>query len=317
MDIKKFSFKNLFLSRISRKLTLLFLIVGLIAPSLAIFYFYTISVSTLPESIPAEQSILLRTVAIIIILLIAVDAGIIGYLVSRSISKPLKELYRATKEVEKGNYNVRLDIHTGDEIEELSQAFNKTTEALAKIEEERREIDNAKTEFLSITSHELRSPMTPMKAQLQMLQEGYFGKLSKKQKESLAIVIRNADRLDNIIVDFLEVSRIEAARLKFNFRETDIAQTVKETVKLMEASAKEKNIKLVVHLDKLPVIEADPDRVSQVLRNLIHNAIKFSDENSKIEVSAELKDDHILFSVQDYGCGLTPENQIRIFEPFY
>ena len=317
MDIKKFSFKNLFLSRISRKLTLLFLIVGLIAPSLAIFYFYTISVSTLPESIPAEQSILLRTVAVVIILLIAVDAGIIGYLVSRSISKPLKELYRATKEVEKGNYNVRLDIHTGDEIEELSQAFNRTTEALAKIEEERREIDNAKTEFLSITSHELRSPMTPMKAQLQMLQEGYFGKLSKKQRESLAIVIRNADRLDNIIVDFLEISRIEAARLKFNFRKTDIAQTVEETVKLMEASAKEKNIKLVVHLDKLPVIEADPDRVSQVLRNLIHNAIKFSDENSKIEVSAELKDDHILFSVRDYGCGLTPENQIRIFEPFY
>jgi K+-sensing histidine kinase KdpD len=156
-----------------------------------------------------------------------------------------------------------------------------------------------------------------MKAQLQMLQEGYFGKLSKKQKDSLLIVTRNADRLDNIIVDFLEISRIEAARLKFNFEEADLTQTVKETAKFMEGFAKGKNIEFVVKTDKLPIIEADPDRVSQVLRNLINNAIKFSDEKSKIVISAELKDNHILFSVRDHGVGLSNDNQIRIFEPFY
>lgn len=159
--------------------------------------------------------------------------------------------------------------------------------------------------------------MTPMKAQLQMLEEGYFGKLSKKQKDSLGIVIRNADRLDNIIVDFLDISRIEAARLKFNFEKTDLTQTIGDTTKFMEGFAKEKNIKFIVNSDKLPIIEVDPDRVSQVLRNLINNAIKFSNENSKIEIAAELKKEYILFSVRDHGCGLTPENQIRIFEPFY
>jgi signal transduction histidine kinase len=156
-----------------------------------------------------------------------------------------------------------------------------------------------------------------MKAQLQMLQQEYFGKLSKKQQESLEIIIRNADRLDNIIVDFLEISRIEAARLKFNFQETDITQIVNEITKFMDGFAKEKNIELVQQLEHLPSIELDPDRLSQVIRNLINNAIKFSPDNSKIIISAELKDNYILFGVRDYGCGLSSENQIRIFEPFF
>ncbi len=260
---------------------------------------------------------LIKTIVLMIIILIAIDAAIIGFYVSRSISKPIVKIYNATKEIEKGNYNVNLDIKTGDEIEMLSKAFNQTTLALGKMAEERKEIDSAKTEFLSITSHELRSPMTPMKAQLQMLEEGYFGELSEKQKESINIITRNADRLDNIICDFLEISRIEAARLRFDFRETDIVQTVRETVKFMDGFAKEKNIKLEIDVGEIPIIQADPDRISQVLRNLINNAIKFSNENSNIKISAHKKDDYVLFSVHDYGCGLTPENQIRVFEPFY
>lgn len=317
MDAKKFRIKNLIFSKINRKLILL-VIVALLAPALGIFLFYYILTSSLPSGVFGEQAALLRTTAILIIVLISiVNAGVIGFFVTRSISKPIKELYNATLELEKGNYDVRLEIKTDDEISELGNAFNLTTEALARLEEERKEIDNAKTEFLSITSHELRSPMTPMKAQLQMLHEEYFGKLNKKQKESLAIITRNADRLDNIIVDFLEISRIEAARLKFNFRETDLSQTVSETTRFMEGFAKEKNIELVVNVDDLPTIEADPDRLSQVLRNLINNAIKFSENDTTIEIGAELQKDHIFFSVRDHGCGLTSENQIRIFEPFF
>ena len=317
MDIKKFDIKKFILSKINRKLTLLFITVGLIAPSIAIFYFYNISVTSFSESISTNQALLLRTIAITIIVLIAINAGIVGFFISRSISRPIKELYYATKEVEKGNYNVKLDIKTCDEIEELAHAFNKTTASQANLQEERKEIDSAKTEFLSITSHELRSPMTPMKAQLQMLMEGYFGKLTKKQKDSLDIVIRNADRLDRIIVDFLDISRIEAARLKFNFQETDIVELIRSMSTFMEAYAKEKNLTLVVNVDKLPITEVDPDRLSQVLRNLINNAIKFSPENGNIEISATLDRDYIRFSVRDHGCGLTSENQIRIFEPFY
>jgi signal transduction histidine kinase len=224
MNTKKFNLKNLIFSRINRKLSFL-VIVALLAPALGIFLFYYILVSSFPAGVFSQQVALLQTTAIFLIILISiVNAGVIGFFVTRSISKPIKDLHKATLELEKGNYDVRIDIKTDDEISELGNAFNLTTAALGRLEKERKEIDNAKTEFLSITSHELRSPMTPMKAQLQMLQEGYFGKLNKKQKESLDIITRNSDRLDNIIVDFLEISRIEAARLKFNFKETDITQ---------------------------------------------------------------------------------------------
>jgi signal transduction histidine kinase len=312
-----FDLKKLLFSKINRKLTLLFVIVALIAPILGIYYFYLIANSTLSEALFSDFSGLFRTVAIAIIVLIAVDAAIIGLFVSRSISKPIKKLYMATKEVEKGNYDIRIDINTNDEIEQLGHAFNMTTTALGKMAKEKREIDLAKTEFLSITSHELRTPMTPMKAQLQMLEEEYFGKLTKAQKESLSIVIRNADRLDKIIVDFLEISRIEAARLKFDFKKIDLGKIVKDTASFMKGFAKEKNINLVVNVGKLPLIEVDPDRVSQVLRNLISNAIKFSEHNSKIKISAKAQDHHILFSVKDQGYGMTSEDQIRVFEPFY
>jgi len=317
LDSEKFDLKRILLSRLDRKLTLLFIIVALVAPSLAIYYFYIMAVSALPESIITNQSSLLQTAAIMIIILIAVDAGIVGFFVSRSITKPIKELYGATQEVEKGNFNVRADIKTHDEIGELGHAFNRTTAALGKMAKERKEIDSAKSEFLSITSHELRSPMTPMKAQLQMLQNEYFGKLTNAQKNSLNIVIRNADRLDKIIVDFLEISRIEAARLKFVFKETNLEEIIQETVDLMKGSAKEKNVKLKISMEKLPIIELDPDRVIQVLRNLIDNAIKFSKNKSTIEVNAVSERDHILLSVSDHGCGLTTENQMRVFEPFY
>ena len=317
LDANSFNIKNLIFSKINRKLSLL-VIVALLAPALGIYLFYYILTSSLPPGLFDEQASLLRTTAITIIVLISiVNAGVIGFFVTRSITKPIKELYKATLELEKGNYDVRLNIKTDDEISELGNAFNLSTAALARLEEERKEIDNAKTEFLSITSHELRSPMTPMKAQLQMLHEEYFGKLNTKQKESVSIITRNADRLDNIIVDFLEISRIEAARLKFNFRETDISQTVIETTRFMDGFAKEKNIELIVNVDKIPIIEADPDRLNQVLRNLVNNAIKFSGHNTRIEISAELQKDHIIFSVRDYGCGLSSENQIRIFEPFF
>jgi hypothetical protein len=130
-------------------------------------------------------------------------------------------------------------------------------------------------------------------------------------------ILKNTERLNNIIEDFLEISRIESARLKFVFKRTDLRETVYETLNLMEGFAKEKNIQFITEFGRLPIINVDSNRVSQVLKNLIHNAIKFSPNNSKIEISAYLKNQDIQFSIRDYGKGMSPSDQIRVFEPFY
>jgi HAMP domain-containing protein len=110
LDGKNHSVKNFLLTKINRKLTFLFIIVAIIAPTVGIYYFYIISVHAIPDYLSDVQAPMLKTVAVMIIILIAVDAGIIGFFVSRSISKPIRELYNATRKVEMGNYNVRLNI---------------------------------------------------------------------------------------------------------------------------------------------------------------------------------------------------------------
>lgn len=314
LDVKKF-----FIHRINVKLTLLFLLVGLVAPGIGIGYFYLIANSFLTENSQffSQQQMLLNAAALLIIILIATNTMFIGFLISRSFSKPIRDLYHATQELEKGNFKVRTHIKTSDELSQLSEAFNRSAFALGKMEEERLNLDRSKSEFLSITSHELRTPITPLKAQLQMLQQGYFGKLTDEQKQSVEVILRNTERLNKIIEDFLEISRIEAARLKFVFRKTDISEIIRETVEFMNGFAKEKDITLVIKSGKLPIIEIDSDRISQVLRNLVHNAIKFSPKDSSIEIDAQMQNHHIRFSVKDKGVGLNADDQIRVFEPFY
>lgn len=306
-------------NRIGIKLPLIFLLVGFVAPTIGIGYFYFLSNSLIAENplLAARQQILLSGAAVVIITLIAVNAGVLGMFISRSFTKPLHEFYQATKELEQGNFDVRVRGSDDLELAKLSESFNRSTQALADMDEERRRLDQAKSEFLSITSHELRTPITPLKAQLQMLRQDAFGPLNDKQKESVDIVLRNADRLDRIIEDFLEVSRIEAARLKFVFRPTNLSEITAETVSLMQGFAEEKHIRITMEATSLPIIELDPDRVSQVLRNLLHNAVKFSPDQNTIEVKAEVVNKYVQFSVRDHGVGLTSEDKIRVFEPFY
>jgi signal transduction histidine kinase len=262
---------------------------------------------------------IVSTIKVIILVIFSVlsIALMLNIFFSQLITSPIEKLYKATQEVEKGNFKVRVDIKTGDELEILANAFNKSTKIIEQRDEEHKQLEKAKTEFLSITSHELRSPMTPMRAQLQMLTQGYFGKLNKKQRESLDIVLRNTERLDRILLDFLEISRIEAARLKFNFIKTSLAPHIQRLITEMRAFFPEKKISLVANIGRLPIMEVDPDRVMQVLRNLVNNAIKFSPEGSKIIIDAKAVDDAVLISVKDQGIGISTQDQKKIFEPFF
>lgn len=237
--------------------------------------------------------------------------------IAKPISNPIKELYKATQKIEKKNYKTRVKIKTDDELEELGKSFNQMIESLEKADKEHKEIDEAKTRLLSISSHELRSPMTPIKAQLQMLIENYFGDLNEKQKDSLKVILKNTNRLDKIIKDFLDISRIEAARLKFNFEKTSIKKEIEKAIEDVRDYLPEKNIKVKSDIPKIPQIELDTERFEQVLRNLLENAKKFSPENSEIIVKAKEKEKDVLVSVKDFGAGIKKEHIKKLFNSFY
>ena len=131
------------------------------------------------------------------------------------------------------------------------------------------------------------------------------------------MVLKNTERLDRILLDFLEISRIEAARLKFNFVKTNLKKNIGDVMEEMRKFMPEKRVKVELKMASLPYFEVDPDRTMQVLRNLVNNAIKFSKEDAAVIITVALKGNFIQFSVKDFGIGINKEDQPRIFEPFF
>lgn len=237
--------------------------------------------------------------------------------VKRHLTNPIMKITDIARAAERGDYTVRVDIRTGDEIEDLARTANSAMEALARTKKEHDEIDKAKVTFLTMASHELRSPMTPIQAQLQMLTQGYFGKLNKKQLEAVEIAQRNAQHLDVVIQDMLELSRIEAAKIAFSFQKADLAKEIYLTVKGTENYCTAKNVRVRLKPSKIPLVHCDPGRVSQVLRNILTNAIKFSEDKGEVVVNVEDAPQEIIISVQDHGRGMNDDTKQKLFEPFY
>ena len=177
-------------------------------------------------------------------------------------------------------------------------------------------VTRMKTEFLSLTSHELRTPLTPMKAQLQMLEEGYKGIMSEEQRESIELVLRNLARLDKLIKDILDISRMEMGRIKLSFESMSINDAVKEVIKMQEPFADEKGIKIVARLAELPAIVGDSERLRQVISNLVNNAIKFSEKATDVLVETQRVGEAVQFSITDYGMGISEEDKEKLFKPF-
>ncbi len=177
------------------------------------------------------------------------------------------------------------------------------------------EVTRMKSDFLSLTSHELRTPLTPMQAQLQMLQEGYMGKMNEKQEDSIEVILRNLTRLDKLINDILDISKIEAGRIRMSFGSMSINDAVKEVIKMQELSAKKKDIKIRARLTDLPTIIGDAERLRQVISNLLNNAIKFSKKSADVVIETREVGENVLFRITDYGIGIPKEDKEKLFKP--
>jgi len=178
-------------------------------------------------------------------------------------------------------------------------------------------LDRIKTDFFNVTSHELRTPMAAIKGYVQMLLKQTLGDVTPEQKDALNVVLRNTDRLDHLVQDILDSSRLESGTMKFIPEKTDITKVIKEVVETMQLSADVKNIKINTELEEIPELVIDQQRIKQVLMNLVDNAIKFSPYDSAVNLRIKMKKDGVLFEVQDFGRGIPKNKQKKIFERFY
>jgi len=181
-----------------------------------------------------------------------------------------------------------------------------------------KEVDQMKDEFVSMASHELRTPITGINGYISMMLDESFGQINEKLKESLLLVKNSASRLAVLVEDLLNVSRIEQGRIQMEIKPTDPVKVIEETIREFSPQAMQKNIQLIFIAKNLPMINVDEDRFKQVLINLIGNAVKYTEKGS-VELMAEEKDSGKIleFTVKDTGIGMSAQERQRLFEKFY
>lgn len=181
-----------------------------------------------------------------------------------------------------------------------------------------KEVDEMKDDFISIASHELRAPITGIRGYASMMLEGTYGELPKTFKEPLETIGVAAGRLSNLVEDLLNVSRLEQGRMQFILKPTDVNALIKESIQELSSSAIEKNLELIYKpaSEVLPEIEIDQDRFSEVITNILSNAIKYTKTGS-VAVMTEEKNNLLIIRVKDTGIGMSAPERERLFEKFY
>ncbi|HHE45860.1 MAG TPA: HAMP domain-containing histidine kinase, partial [Candidatus Moranbacteria bacterium] len=188
---------------------------------------------------------------------------------------------------------------------------------LAVANDKLRKLDNAKSEFISIASHQLRTPLTAIKGFVSLLLEGSYGKISAEVKRVLNEVYTSNERLIELVEDLLNISRIESGRIEYNFEEVDLKKLCQEIMDTFVIRSKEKHLKLALDLpsDSLPEVLTDRNKIREVISNLVDNALKYTPKGwVKIKV-VKIKND-VQISITDTGIGINKKEFPFLFSKF-
>jgi len=201
----------------------------------------------------------------------------------------------------------------------ISRALRKRREEVAEANARLTELDEVKSRFLSIVSHDLRTPITSIKAFGELIYEEADDMDPDLARKFSGTIVEEADRLHRMVTDLLDLDKMEAGKMDWELTTQDISPVIVNSATVFGAAAQSKNIGLTHTIDsELPQVEADADRISQLLANLLSNAIKFTPEGGSIEIKVSVGDtnSHLQIEVSDTGPGIPPEDLENIFDRF-
>lgn len=256
---------------------------------------------------------------------------LISLFLSENLTRSIRSLQRSVEQIEHGERILFTPINTGDEIGALSHSFASLIEQLMAREhlleqissqlknanEKLKALDKLKNEFVSVASHELRTPMTSIKSYLWMALKGKGGDLTEKQRYYIERSYNSVERLVRLVNDMLDISRIESGNIKLEFQQVDIVGLTHEVVDEFLPRANELGVTITVQEDNTPQKAlADPDKIKQVLFNLIGNSLKFTPRGGVISIKFVHKDEFIEIRVRDTGSGIASEDVEKLFQKF-
>ena len=234
-----------------------------------------------------------------------------------SMRAPLGRLVEGARRLAGGQLETRVEVGGPVEIATLGGAFNEMATALERDARERDRIEQMKDDFVLTVSHELRTPVTVVKGFAEML-TAQPESLSTRQLEAAEVISESAGQLQHMVRDLLDLARSDAGKLRIEAQPTEVRPLVQRIGRQMGPEFEEKSQKLTVQVEKsVPDVQADPDRIGQVLSNLLTNANKYSQEGADVRLTASRVGGNVEFAVVDDGPGMEREELEHVFERFW
>ncbi len=235
-------------------------------------------------------------------------AALLSYGLSWSLTQRLIGIEAAMKEIGEGRLDKDVPAEGRDEIARLARGLNAMSARL-------KEVDEMKRVFVASVTHELRSPLFAIESYVKMLRGSKA--LGDEERRQLARVEANASRLAHFVTSLLDQARIERGRLEYRPRAADLKLLIEDAAEFHRSQAEERGLTLAVAVEPdLPALRVDPDLITQVVTNLVANAIKFTRPGGGVEVAARRREGGIECSVRDTGIGIPPQTLARLFRPF-
>lgn len=236
-----------------------------------------------------------------------VTAVVVSVFVSWRVVNPIRQMMQASQHIAGGHYNERVHVSSDDELGQLARSFNQMATSLEQTEAMRRDL-------IANVAHELRTPLTTIKGYMEGLLDGVL----PPEPGTYQQVYREADRLQRLVNDLQELSRVEAGAYQLNRQPIKIAELIQHTATRLQPQFNEKGVTLKLNLPpNLPTILADEDRISQVLLNLVGNALQYTPAGGAVIITAESHTSELHIIIRDTGLGIPAEHLPHLFTRFY
>lgn len=261
------------------------------------------------ERLDATASVL-QDQLIIVTILSLIIAIALGYFIAKRFAKPITKMSEVSKRLAKGDYEVVFEGGEYTEIDELAETLNYTTNELKKT-------DDLRKDLIANVSHDLRTPLTIIKAYAEMIRD-ISGENKEKRDEHSQVIIDETDKLSNLVNDLLDLSKLESGNIEIKQEQFNLIELIKTTLKRFKILEEQEDYKFICdELEKKINVYADESKIEQVLYNLLNNAVKHTGEDKKINIKLEECDEKIKISIIDTGKGIAEEELDKVWDRYY